>query len=153
MHIHHIIQLDVTTTDTDLLDALESDLPGADAPETGPEYDGPQRVTDAPDLESGEERLAARVSFVCDPVEVDGTTYDGPTAAADLYDRLTAYALPTGATVRHYKSPVGGVSRQEVAAWYDAHPEEQPTDDDGEPYVPASWSPENHIVDETSFQS
>ena len=52
--------------------------------------------------------------------------------------------------VRHYKSPLGGVTRSEVETWYENHPDEQPTDDEGEAYIPSAFDSGRHVVDETS---
>ncbi|ELZ84403.1 hypothetical protein C453_12691 [Haloferax elongans ATCC BAA-1513] len=140
----------MVTGPPDTLDAIASDLPDGDAPYIGPEYDGPPRLTpdDDPTLSDGEERLTARVSFVSDTVEADGTTYDGSAEATALFDALTSHDLPKDATVRHYRSPTGGVTSAEVQAWYEAHPDEQPVNDDGEAFVPSSWDPSRHVVSE-----
>lgn len=140
--LRHAVHLDVTTTDGDLLDALEADLPTDGADEVAEEYDGPRRVTDAADLADGEERLTARVTVQ----DTDAT--GASTHASDLFDALTAHDLPTDATVRHYRSPTGGVSADDVAAWYRDNPEEQPTDDDGVAYIPTAWDPDHHVVSE-----
>ncbi|RDZ53110.1 hypothetical protein C5C07_15355 [Haloferax sp. Atlit-4N] len=146
--LHHVVTLTVES-DPDTLDALQSELPADDSPAVGPEYDGPQRTTTEEDdsLSDGEERLTARVTFVSGTIDVDGTTYDGATEAADLFDRLAA-AVPSGATLTHYRSPTGGVTSSDVQAWYEDHPEEQPTDDNGDAFVPSSWDPSRHVVDQ-----
>ena len=147
MDTHHVVSLVVATDDSALVDDLVAELPADDGPATGPEYDGPDRGVPE-DAADGVERLAARVTYVVDTVDVDGTTYDGPAEAADLYARLTGYDLPAGAVVRHYLSPCGGVTTKEVRAWYEANPDAQPVDQDGEPYVPTSWDPSLHMIDE-----
>ncbi|WP_042662553.1 hypothetical protein [Haloferax sp. ATB1] len=144
--LHHVVTLTVDS-DPDTLDTLQSELPADGAPFVGPEYDGPQRIDDDDSLSDGEERLTARVTFVSGTIDVDGTTYDGATEAADLYSRLAA-AVPSGATLTHYQSPTGGVTSSDVQAWYEDHPEEQPTDDNGDAFVPSSWDPSRHVVSE-----
>lgn len=53
--------------------------------------------------------------------------------------------------VRVYETPLGAVSTAEVRAYYEALPEEElPTDEEGEPYVPSTWDPERHLLEERS---
>jgi hypothetical protein len=145
IELHDHVTVEITSTDTDLLDDLEAELPADDADSVGPEYDGPNRVSDGPDLNTDEERLSARVTFV--DTEDNGTTTTSADHATDLYDRLTGYDLVGGYEIRHYESPVGGVLASDVRAYYEELPEsERPTDADGEPYVPSAWDPSNHTV-------
>jgi len=154
MELHHVVNVDVRSTDTQLLDDVAAALPTDDHPAVGPEYDGPNRFSadDYPSLSDGEERLTARVSFVAGTVDVDGTTYDGAEGASTRYMALADVGVSGAAayTLRHYKSPVGGVTTEEVREWYETHPDAQPVDDQGESYVPSSWDPKHHIADKIS---
>lgn len=141
LKVHPIVRVSVTSTDSALLDSLEAEFPAADDPAVGPEYEGPTRIADSSELADGEERLVARVSYAVDE--------DSPAKA--LYDALTGYDL-SGSTyeIRLYESPTGGVTADAVRAYYEQNPGDQPIDADGETYVPPSWDPNQHVVDETS---
>lgn len=156
--LHHVVHVTAESTDTDLLDALADVLPADNHPAVGPEYDGPNRLTSdaAPDLPDGTERLTARVSYVAGAVEVENddgttTTYDGAEEASTLYAALADMDL-SGAEydLRHYRSPVGAVTTADVQAFYEENPDLQPTDADGEPFVPTSFDPSRHVVAEES---
>lgn len=152
--IHHVVSVDVRSTDTQLLDDVAATLPESDAPYVGGEYDGPARGTPDTDatLSDGEERLTARVAFVNGTVAGDGASYDGVEEASTLFDTLAALGLSNAAayTLRHYKTPMGAVSSGEVQAFYEENPDLQPVDGDGEAYVPTSFRPEHHVVAEES---
>lgn len=71
--------------------------------------------------------------------------------AAALFDDLKADVTGADAhTLRHYKSPTGTVSTEEVQEWYRNHPDQQPTDENGDPYIPETWDPERHVVSEST---
>jgi len=145
--IHHIVRLRVASADDQLLDDLEAEIPQAPNPAVEREYD-----VDRVELENEDgDKLYARIAFVDGEIEYDdGSTSDGPAEAADLFDRLNAYDLPADAELVQYESPIGGTTAAEVRSWYEDHPDDRPTNEDGEPYVPSSWDPSNHVVDETS---
>jgi len=124
--LHHVVRLAVETTDTDVLDSLETTVTDVPADVRGPESDGPTR-TDTDDSDTT--RLTARVTFVADA--------DGETAASDLYDALVAHDLPADATVRHYQSPVGLADAQDVREWHA---------DDPECDCGSVWLPDEHTV-------
>lgn len=142
MKVLHVVTVFVRDSDADLLDRVADELPADDAEGVGPEYDGPERhVIPDTDLEV----LDARVSY-----EATENTADSD-LAADLYVRLSAMDL-SGADeyrIRHYRSPTGGVTPQEVQDWYADHPDQRPFDDEGETYTPTSWSADRHVVNET----
>lgn len=150
LDVQHHVKVDVTSSDSTVLDSVESALPEVSADEVGPEYDGPQRSNSSPELAEGEERLVSRV--------VLQTTYDSnggvhtyaETHAQNLYDTLTSYdaSRASSFTIRHYESPTGGVTADDVRAFYEENPDLQPTDEDGEAYVPSSFDPTNHIIAE-----
>jgi len=140
LELHPVVSVRVESTDATLLDDLEAELPAADDPAIGPEYEGPERESDAGNLEDNDELLSARVTYA---VGEDA-------AATSLYDALTGYDLSAATyKIRHYESPIGGVSTDDVRGYYRKHQGERPTDENGEPYVPSSWDPSHHTVDET----
>jgi len=142
LETHPVVSIRVETDNGALLDDLESEFPATDDAAVGPEHVGPTRITEVDGLPENEERLVARVAY-----EIGEDA-----AAASLYDTIIGYDLSAASTyeVRHYKSPVGGVSADDVRQYYREHEAKQPTDEDGDPYVPSSWDPSNHVVDETS---
>jgi len=107
--LHHVVRLRVETTDTALLDSLETTVSDVPAEVRGPETDGPRRTDVVRD--SVETRLTARVTFT--------TGDDGKQAAADLYDALVAHDLPADASLMHYRSPVGLVNAADVREWHE----------------------------------
>jgi len=122
--LHHVVRLRVETTDTDVLDSLETTVTDVPSEVRGPETDGPTR-TDVRDSE--QTRLTARVTFA------DGSEQ----AASDLYDALVAHDLPADATVHHYQSPVRLADAQDVREWH----AEDPDCDCG-----SVWQPDEHTV-------
>ena len=48
-----------------------------------------------------------------------------------------------------FATPLGGVTVDEIREWYENHPDGQPVNDDGERYIPESWDPSNHTLEET----
>jgi len=131
----------LVSDDADLLDAIGAELPAEGDGEVGAEYAVRRRTHG-----SGGEIFSIRVTL-----EDDGGV-DAATHAADLYAALTGYDLDGRADrheVRHFRAPVGAVSTSAVEQYYEENPGEQPVDEDGEAYVPESWTPSNHVVDET----
>jgi hypothetical protein len=136
---------EIVSTDTDLLDTIESQLPDETDVILGREY-SQNRVSasDANDLDTGQERLSARMTFAGEPREVNGQTVTPKQAANDLIDTVLSHDLATRAenwTVAMYRTPEGAVRQKDVQAWYEANPEQQPGSE-----VPDSWNPEAHIV-------
>jgi hypothetical protein len=156
LDIHPVVALDVTASDAALLDTLADLLPTRDEPYVERElHETRFNPTEDERLDDGEERHLARVSFISGKITVeadDGSTteYNGSDEAASLFAALTSEDLANAkGFIRHYRSPLGGVSPKEVREWYESNPDEQPTDESGESYVPTSFDPSNHIVDET----
>lgn len=150
MNVHNIIRLDVTSTDTALLDNLEAELPADGDPEVGDEYDGPQRTTPE-DAAEGEERLYARVALQTTYTQDGSMNQYGETYATNLYDALSGYDFSGSSyTLQHYKSPTGAVTSDEVQEWYEENPDALPTDEDGDSFIPNVWNPSNHIIEETT---
>lgn len=46
--------------------------------------------------------------------------------------------------IRLQRMPVRGHSTDDIRQWYQDHPDEQPVNDEGEPYEPDVWDPNNH---------
>ncbi len=83
----------------------------------------------------------------------DTEMYGPKQAALGLFNAVANHDLATKASdweLKVYRSPQGGVLASDVQAWYEAHPDRQPTrtDEDGneESYVPSGWQPEHHTV-------
>jgi len=160
LDIRHVVQGRITTDDGQLLDQIEQALPSEDDVTLGNEFGKTRRPeTDDNGNETGNEMLSARMTFAPDGKEVlddDGNvidTIDPKQAASDLFQQVANSELADKAEnweLRHYRSPEGAVTASDVQAYYENNPNEQPADGDGEPYVPSSWDPANHIVDETS---
>lgn len=144
--VHHMVVVTVRTDDTALLDSVESEFPASDLETAHHEYDGPQRETEGEQLEAGEERLTGRVTFA-DTASTSAESY-----ASGFYDAVTAYDFSeaTYYEVKHYISPVGGTTVADVREWYEQHPDQQPTDENGDSYIPDVWNPDNHIIGKDS---
>lgn len=146
LDVRHSIQARICSTDSDLLDLLEAEWPpdillGAEQSHS--------RVTN----DDGSETLTLRTTFESDGTEADdgGTTVTPSDVASDLYATLTGYDLAGRATehmVRHYRTPEGGNHVDAIRDWYESNPDKQPTDDDGEAFVPKMWDPQNHVIQE-----
>lgn len=149
---------EVVSTDTTLLDAIESALPAKDNDALGNEYSCTR--SDVPD--SDKERLSARMTFTAVEFELDdGTTITPKAAAESVYQAVVTHDLAAHAddwAVRLYRSPEGGVLTSDVQAWYEEDPTRQPEREveqpDGstttEQYVPSAFDPENHIIKEVT---
>lgn len=141
MQVHQQVYVDVESSDAALLDAVESDLPAEDDADITDEYDGPQRLQT-----ENTERLVARVTFAATP--------SGDTAASNLYNTLVGHDLEnllSGSFIRRSRTPLGGVISSAARQWYKNHPAEQPTDVEGNDYVPSTWDPSNNILDKTTI--
>ena len=141
MDVRYCVSGSLITTDAELLDAIQAALPPTDSPRLGMEYTESRE----PAEDSDAERLAARMTFA--------DSEQGQARAEYLFEEVTTHDLATVAedcSVRLYRTPEGGVTQQEVREYYETHPDEQPVDEDGEPFVPSSWDPERHIIDESS---
>jgi len=194
----------IESTNTTLLDAIQSALPEEGDIVLGDEYTVSR--TDVED--SNAERLSARMTFSPDGdefavengttkhvVELDAdeeivetddgervvkTEFDeipvdsygranevlrsevtdifGPKQAAmNLYQEVANADLANKADnweLQVYESPQGGVLASDVKAWYEADESRQPTrtDEDGNEvkYVPSSFDPQNHVIQQTS---
>ena len=149
LELEQQVSLEVVSTDVELLDSLESESPDADSPQVGAEYSGPtRRVVD----DSEAERLTARVVFQTTYTEDQSVQQHAETYAENLYNSLTNYDLSQTESyqIRHYQSPTGGVTVNVVRDFYEKNPDLQPTDEDGEAYIPNSFNLEHHIVSEVT---
>ncbi len=183
--LRYTVQGSIVSTDTSLLDMIESALPAEGTVVLGDEYNI-NRVSDSPDLGANEEQLSARMTFAPDgdefaddsngvpklvvdegsdtdadgnPVPAehevlrsnvsDAEMYGPKQAAMGLFNAVANHDLASkaeGWDLQVYRSPQGGVRASDVQAWYEAHPDRQPTDEDGESFVPSGWNPEHHTV-------
>lgn len=148
MDIRHCVGGSITTTDTDLLDAIETELPDESGVLLGAEYEHTRTEND-----DGSETLRARMTFASDDTEVErnGTVVTPRKAAGKLFQSVVTHDLASRADnweVRQYRTPEGAVLARDVREWYEANPSEQPVDEDGEPYVPDTFDPLNHVINE-----
>lgn len=154
--LRYTVQGSIVSTDTSLLDAIESALPAEGTVVLGDEY-SINRVSDAPDLGDNEERISARMTFAPDASEfandasgnpnlvvdsdagenqilrenVSSSEIYGPKQAAiGLFDEVVNHDLAnkaSGWTIEVYRSPQGGVLSSDVKAWYAEDESRQPT--------------------------
>lgn len=132
----------VRSADASLLDDIEAALPGLDDDVTGATLRLDRTAND-----DGTETLSGFITFDPD----DTTDVTAEQAAQRTMDAIRGHPLADQAddwAVRQYRTPTGGVSTDEVRAWYEANPEAQPTDDDGEPFIPSTWDPLRHLAAE-----
>jgi hypothetical protein len=143
--IHYCVKGEIVSTDSDLLDTIESQLPDETDVILGTEYSETRvSASDADNLDTGQERLTARMTFSGEPQEKTGQTVTPKAAANELIDAIISHDLAANAEnweIELYQTPEGGVRRKDVREWYKSHPEQQP---DGE--VPDSWDPKHHVV-------
>lgn len=150
--VRHAVRGTVRTTDSDLLDTIESAVT-EDVPDTllGAEFECNRHAPE--DADEDVEELTARLTFAADSTEIDGEEVTPEDAAYDLYDSILAHDLAEKAEdweLQVYRTPEGGVYHKDVQKYYEAHPDEQPTDDDGNSYVPSSWDSSHHVVSQES---
>lgn len=152
INLRYTVQGSIVSTDTDLLDAIESALPAEGTVVLGDEY-SINRVSDSPDLGDGEKQISARMTFAPDGDEFaveNGTTKKvvesdagdgeilrenatdifGPQGAADtVFTQVKNHDLASkaeGWELQLYRSPQGGVLASDVQAWYEEDPTRQP---------------------------
>jgi hypothetical protein len=144
LDIRYCVRGEIVSTDTDLLDTIESQLPDETDVILGTEYSEIRVSASASNnLDTGQERLSGRMTFSSEPREKNGQTVTPKQAANDLIDTVVSHDLasrPANWEIELYRTPEGGVRKRDVQAWYEAHPEEQPDDE-----VPTSWNPEHHV--------
>jgi hypothetical protein len=145
MHTYHVVQGQITSGDTALLDQIQANLPDESAVTLATEYSQSRTEND-----DGTETLRARMNFSRGETELpDGTKITGEQAASQLFQQVASADLASradGWELRHYESPDGAVTLSELKDWYETHPDRQPTDEDGESFVPSQWHPEHHTV-------
>lgn len=73
-------------------------------------------------------------------------TVDGLKMAQAFYDDLAGAVTRDDAVIRLYLSPVGSVNQQDLRDYFEEHPDQRPTDEEGEPYIPSRWDPSHHII-------
>jgi len=160
LDIRHVVSGRIVCEDSAVLDQIESALPNEGDVTLGNEFTKTREPeTDDDGNETGSEVLSARMTFAPAGKEVlddDGNvidTIDPKQAASDLFQQVASSDLANQAEnweLRHYRSPEGGVTVDDVQEWYENHPSEQPTDEEGESYVPTTFDPSTHTIGETS---
>ncbi len=168
----YVVNGRIESDDTTLVDTIEKELPNEGDPVLGNEYDlSRSPVLDEDGNETNVEVLSSRMTFAPDgsefTVDADGniievkdsSNYDsadifGPAEAAQqFYQTIVTHDLAAkadGWRVWVYRSPEGGVTAEDVRAWYKEDMDRQPLNEDGEPYVPSNFDPHNHVLKEES---
>jgi len=138
--VRYCVQGTITTSDTALVDQIETALPSKDSPRVGGEYTVSRDTND-----DGTETLRARTSFA--------DSAQGQARAEYLYEQITNSDLAQRAdnwAVLLYRTPEGGVRPDGVREWHRIHPDQQPLTDDGASYIPTAWDPAQHTIKEES---
>lgn len=144
--LKHVLNIRVYSESSSFLDAAEAHI-DAVASEVYEERE--YHITQGVEEERAEDGKVAqyvdvRVPYLSSEAQAALDAFDW--VAGQMAEHSSQVA--DGSYMRLYKSPTGGVTAQQVQAWYEEHPEEQPTDSEGEGYIPSSWQPENHIIEE-----
>lgn len=140
MDTKYVLDLWIESTSQSFVDAAAAHLENVAAEK----YDDREyRVETLTDDDTGNPVVRARVPYF-DQSHAQTAFSWVKTNAADYTNKMESGAL------RLYRTPLGGVTVQEVREWYENNPGEQPTDDDGEPVVPSNWDPMNHLIDEVT---
>jgi hypothetical protein len=162
LDVRYCVNGRLTSSDTTLLDQIESALPDENDVILGREY-SQNRTTSSEDtdLASGEERLSARMTFAGESTTLDdGSELTPEQAATNLFDTVASDELGQQAdnwSLELYRTPEGAIRSEDVQAWYEADATRQPTravEQDGqtveEKYVPSSFDPSHHSVQNQS---
>lgn len=85
----------------------------------------------------------------CSPVEISGVIpFDRKDDATRLFEELKPHIQSASEyEMKVYPSPVGGVSTEAVQAYFEKNPSARPKDSDGDPYIPTTWEPDDHLID------
>lgn len=105
-------------------------------------------VVEGSEMDADGNSVPADTEILRDDVS-DSDIYGPAEAAQQFFQQIVSHDLAVNADgwrVWVYQSPEGGVTADDVRAWYEEDESRQPTDEDGEPYVPNSFDPSNHIV-------
>jgi hypothetical protein len=84
------------------------------------------------------------------PVKVSGVIpFDQEDDGISLFEGLKPHIQSASEyEMKVYPSPVGGVSTEAVQAYFEENPSKRPKDSDGDPYIPTTWKPDDHLIDE-----
>jgi len=142
--LRYTVQGSIVSSDTDLLDAIESALPAEGDDILGNEYNiSRTQIEDSPN-----ERLSARMTFT------DDQKLNPKDAALSLFNQVKSHDLAAkadGWELQVYKSPEGAVRASNVRGWYEEDESRQPTrideDGNGESYTPSIFDPSNHVIE------
>lgn len=122
-------------------DRVDTRLFGVGTDDQGNPQGGPPREYRVRDVidDSGQDATGHRV--------VRGVLPAASQADADaIFDDVAAdLAGADEHALRVVQTPLGAVTTDDVQAWYEAHPDQQPVDDNGDPYIPTTWDPERHV--------
>jgi len=144
MHVYHTLQLTARAeTDSDLnplRDALPSE---SDTRLHGVETDADDDVTGTPTKRDVRETTDPETGESVVSVMLAATDAE---AASDLWDDLTDAVSDVDAEGTCHRQPLGSQPPSAVREWYEAHPDAQPTDDEGNAVVPLTWRAEAHTV-------
>jgi len=144
MHVYHTLQLTARAETDSALDPLRDALPS----ETDTRLHGVS--ADANDDVSGTP-TKRNVRATTDP-ETDESVVSvmlaatDAEAASDLWDDLTDAVSDVDAEGTCHRQPLGSQPPSAVREWYEANPDAQPTDDEGNAVIPSTWRAEEHTV-------
>jgi len=153
LDVRHVVSGRIVSGASAFLDQIQSNLPDESAVTLGNEFTVTRRASRD---DQSKEVLRARMTFAPTGTAVelpDGSMVTPEKAAAQLFQSVANSDLAAQADnweLRHYLSPEGGVTASSVQAWYENHPDEQPTDEEGESVVPSRWEPDNHTISEVT---
>jgi len=144
MHVYHTLSLTARSqTDSDL-DPLRDTLPSAtDTRLHGVETDADGKVTGTPTKRNVTETTDAETDESVVSVMLAATDAE---AASDLWDDLTDAVSDVDAEGTCHRQPLGSQPPSAVREWYEANPDAQPTDDEGNAVIPSTWRAEEHTV-------
>jgi len=144
MHVYHTLTLTARAeTDSDL-DPLRDTLPDAtDTRLHGVKTDANGDVAGAPSKRDVTETTDPETDVHVVSVMLAVTD---AAAASALWDELTDAVSGVDAEGTCHRQPLGSQTPAEIREWYAAHPDAQPTDDEGNAVVPSTWRADEHTV-------
>lgn len=151
LDVRYALNGSVTSTDTDLLDTIEAELPDLTHDLLGDDLSVNRTEND-----DGSETLTATLRFAPDGTEAsvelpDGTvaTHTPETYSQAVFEQIQTHELANRATeweLRLYRAPQGSQLADDVRAYYEANPGLAPTDDEGNTVFPNRWRADRHTI-------
>jgi len=144
MHVYHTLSLTARAETDSALDPLRDALPSAsDTRLHGVETDANGDVSGTPTKRDVRETTDPETGESVVSVMLAATDAE---AASALWAELTDAVSDVDAEGTCHRQPLGSQSPSAVRDWYEAHPDAQPTDDEGNAVVPATWRADEHTV-------